>query len=331
MSTVKIYAQEIREIIPFKHENKWGIVNNNNVELVKPTYNEVNIFNDFMYAEFDQKDLYNLQTGEKFTVFGEYCSSVKIEKEMYYLFTNSEKSALINFENKDTIQLSLKYKWMKTTPLFDEKGVESNTVTIGCLEDGKILFLKNNKALSTLVSKRFNTEEIEFISYKDKRIGFVVKKDGYFLFYDHNLKIARKIVADKEVRYYELLTDNARKEIPNIYIEGATTDGFNSEEVWDDSWEIEGQELQTISENKNELDFYIAHNGRYDYVLKNTGKEDFNLEVRLRVIDYVKVYKTVQIRDTESLFFYDSRYIETPNILFPRIYLTGKKNPLEQK
>lgn len=259
ISITKVDAQEYKRIIPFKYQDKWGIVDSNNLEVVPPTYNNVNIFQNFTYAEFDQKDLYNLQTGEKYMAFGKYCSSLKIQNETYHLFTTSGKSALINLDKKDTIFFSLEYRHMQVIELFNTNGEKSSTFVLADLTDGKFLFLKNSNVLNTLIPKRFTSEEIEFITNRqDEMIGVAVKKDGHFVFYDHNLKIIKKIVADKQVRYYQLLTSDISKKLPEIYqMEDAREGCFNCGEVWDDSWDIESKLLNTIAIKNNELDYYI--------------------------------------------------------------------------
>ena len=64
--SISSQAQEYRKIVPFQHQNKWGVVDSLANEIEAPNYESLKLFNDFTYAEFDGKDLFNLKTGEKF-------------------------------------------------------------------------------------------------------------------------------------------------------------------------------------------------------------------------------------------------------------------------
>ena len=322
---VPLKAQGFRKVVPFKYQKRWGVVDRKNNEIETPHYHSINIFGDFLYAEFDGEDLYNLSTGEKTPSFGKFCASIEIEGETYHLFTNSEKSRLISLEKKDTISLSLRYSYMYVHQLYNPEGKEEKAIIFARLVDDNILFLTHDKELNTLINKRFENEEIGFVVQKEeKKIGLVVKEDGYFHFYNHQVKVIKKIKADDKTRYYNLLPSEIDKQIPEIYKVSDAEILEDYESVWDDSWDIERELLSTLYEKQSELDFYISYDYKSrDYFLKTASDEKFNLELNLSFFYYETKYKTAEIRQTKSLFFYDPKYMEMPNILFPRKYLKG--------
>lgn len=77
-------AQEFRKYLPFEHKNRWGIIDSSNVEILKPQYKDVQIFDNFTYIEMESKMFYNLKTGESFPAFGEYRSTIEIQDNKYY-------------------------------------------------------------------------------------------------------------------------------------------------------------------------------------------------------------------------------------------------------
>ena len=316
--TGTIQAQSFRKIIPFKYNGKWGLVGNNNTEFLKPTYKGVHIFQDFTYVEMDGEVVYNLKNGERNDAYGEYCSSIKIENKLYHLFTNEEKSTLLNMDEKETISLSLQYRYMQEIEMVDESGEKKTSFILARLTDRKFLLLNLNKSLNSIIAQRFSDEEIEFITNeKDKVIGFVVKHMGYYVFYNHNLKVIKKMPASKFTNHYELLPSEVSNKLPTIYsVKDARAGCFNCEEIWDDSWEL-NEAMETES-----MDYYIVKNG-YNYTMKKKGDENFNLDVSLHEFDYEKEYKAIYIRETRSTLFYDERYMKMPDIIFPRHYLNN--------
>ncbi len=327
-SVLKSTAQDFRTLIPFKYENKWGVMDSSAVEVVKPQFNSINIFDEFSYAEFDGEIIYNLKSGESFPAFGEYITSLEIEGVDYHLFTNSKQSSLISFEKKDTISLSLKYRYMYTVDFYDTEAVEPKKMSaliIGYLADNTILFLKNNKELDTFIPTKFSDIEIELIEKdNDKIVGFAVKKDGYLWFYDHNLNVVKKIVNPKGERY-DLLPESVNNQLSSFYkLDHVSTNCFTCESVWDNTWSLENELTNNISDNPNNNNFYLSYVSK-GYLLNSSKDSDFKLEVRLYYLDYPNRYKTIEIRNTNSLFFYEPKYMNAKKIMFPEQYLIQNK------
>ncbi len=318
---INIQAQKHRKIVPFEYQNKWGIVDSLANEIVKPIYKSVNIFNDFLYAEFDGKDLYNLQTGEKQKALGKYIATIGIKKDNYHLFSNDKKSYLVNFEKKETITLTTKYTRLDITQLYNNINKKTDVLIKGYLENNEVLILKNDKNLTPLIPHKFKNHEIDFIeNEKSKIIGFVVKQENKYVFYNHNLKQIQTEKAPEKTGYYDLLTNEVEKKLPAIYQTETATPGCSScESVWNNSWDLD---LHKVGFS-DKLPYYVARDGR-KYVINNKTNTKYSLEIYPELFHYERTYKIINISKTNSSFFYDPEYIKTPRILFPEKYLNIK-------
>ncbi len=315
---INIQAQKYRKIVPFEYQNKWGIVDSLAKEIVKPIYKSVNIFNDFLYAEFDGKDLYNLQTGEKQKALGKYISSITIQKENYHVFTSDKNSYLVNFKKKSTFKLPHKYNRLEVTQLYNNKNQKAQLFIKAYLDYDTVMILKSDNNLTPLLPQKIDSEKIEYVEkYGDKVIGFIVNSNSQFLFYDHHLENIKKLKAPKRTGYYDMLTKEAAKKLPEIYkTESAKTGCANCESVWDNSWDLD---LHKVGFS-NKLPYYVARDGR-KYVINNKTDTKYSLEIYPELFHYERTYKIISISKGQSSFFYDPEYIKTPRILFPEKYL----------
>lgn len=323
MSTLKIEAQQSRKLIPFMYNDKWGLVDSLGNEVVEPKYENEHIFHDFMYAEFDGKDLYNLKTGEKTKALGEYKSSINLGESKYHLFFKEEASILINFEEKETIKLSQKFIYIKQLDLFNKNNESASSILLAYHDDETISILKNDKELTPVIAEKIETIDFELIeNSKYNQVGFVVKKRGNYIFYNHQITKIGTFKAPNESNYYDLLTKEVENKLFDIYnIEGVRSGCSNCESPWDDSWEFDNESIDT----KN-TDYYFEKEG-YDVFLKRKKFEDLKIEVNPSYYNYNgdRAYKKLSLRLhnlDNSMFFYDSRYMKPNCILFPKKYLS---------
>jgi len=319
-------AQNLRKYIPFKYENLWGIIDSSLTEVVKPQFKRLSVLEDFTYAEFDGKVIYNLKTGEHFPSFGRFRSKIKIEEDYYYLFTNNEKSILINFQKKDTIRLSLRYKRMRAMDFYNNREEKVNTLLIGYLAEDKILFLKNEKNLGSFLPHRFEEQDIEtIVRSRGKKIGLALRRNSTIYFYDCNLKVIKKIKDPKEKRY-QLLTKSLESQIPIIYkMNYAKAGYFSRAGIVDDSWSLKKELAKQVSENPNNNDFYITKES-WHYFLNSATDSTMRLKIRLHYFHYPGSYRKVEIKEINSLFFYEAKYMKAEKIMFPRKYLIKSDN-----
>ena len=316
--TISSQAQNYRKIVPFKYQSKWGIVDSLNREIAKPEYTSLHVFDDFLYAEFDGKDLYNLKTGEKQKAPGIYINTIEVDGEKYHIFNTAAHTILVNFEKKETIQLTEKYKYIKTIPLYNHEDKKVNTLIIGVFDNHEVKLLKNDKNLTPISSTKFTNEAVETIEKRNKIIGFAYRDKGYFVFYNHDLKIIKKIkTLPKSKDDYEFFTSDVLNKLPVIYgEENASIGCLNCASIWDNSWDLN----TFLGDSPEESNYYITKENR-DYFLKNNLDANFKIEVDSNLYDYEESYEMININSTNSSFFCDSRIVKTPHILFPEKYL----------
>lgn len=321
--TLVVQSQEYRKIVPFKYQDKWGLVDSTANEFLKPTYKSVNIYNDFMYAEFDGQVIYNLKTGSKQKALGKYINSIQLKKEMYHVFSDENKSYITNSKNQKTRQLSNKYSRLDFTQLYNRKNEKANVLVRGFEKYYEVVLLKKDKKLTSIISEKLNTENLEFIENQQGNIiGFVVKQNGKYVFYNHKLKKIKKIKIPKKIDSYSFFTPDIVSQLPKIYdVENVKVGCADCAEIWDNSWDLS---LLLHAENTDTKgDYYLSREGR-NYIVKHKEDNTFTLEMYPDLFDYDKMYKAINISKIKSLFFYDSKYIRTPAILFPKKYFVSE-------
>ncbi|MBJ2174433.1 hypothetical protein JBL43_09305 [Aureibaculum sp. A20] len=316
--TISTQAQDYRKIVPFKYQNKWGIVDSLNNEIVKPIYNKVNVFDDFMYAEFDGKDLYNLKTGEKQKAPGHYLNTMNIIGEKYHIFNTKKNTVLVNFEKKDSVVLTEKFNYISLVPLYDLDNKKVNDLVVGNLDNNTYKLLNNDKNLTPINNRKFKSSEIETIEADNKIIGFAFKDKEHYVFYNSALKIIKSIkVLTKSTNYYDLLPSDIVEKLPIIYnVKSAGPACFSCESTWDNSWDL----TTFLGDTPEESNYYITKEKRY-YYLKNSSDLNWKIEIYSDLFNYEKPYEMIKIISSDSSFFCDSRFVKTPHILFPEKYL----------
>lgn len=317
--SISSQAQDYREIVPFQYKGKWGIVDTLANEIETPKYDKVKIFNDFTYAEFDGKDLFNLKTGEKFKSPGHFKATLNLENQSYYLFTNDKNSVLINFETNDTIQLSEKYIYARVVQLYSVNGDKTNSLLKLYLDNNKFKLFKNDKKLTPLTNLTYGWHNLELIEKNMYPVGFVIKNKGYYTFYNDTYKMLKKVKVQpnkNEDDYYDFIDEVVIKQLPTIYKTKVNTPEETIDSVWDDSWDLS----LYISEPNAESDYYLDEIGYSSYI-KSKNDTSIKIAVKTKSYNYANPYKMIIIGETKSTFFYDSRYMNLSRILFPEKYL----------
>ncbi len=329
-TTIKVLPEEIevhdyRKIVPFKYNDKWGIVDSLSNEIVSPKYTNGNISKDFIYAEFDGIDLYNLKTGKKQKALGRYISSITINNHTHYLFSNKRKSYLVNFETNKTTTIFREYTYLEIMELYDNEKKKRKTIIVGHLGKGKIMLLENNKDLTPFIKNEFTIANLDFIENDNKIIGFSVKQNGNYNIYNHQLQKIKELKAPKKTGYYNSLTDEALGKLPHIFkVKTINTSCFKCEIPWTNDWDLSSSEIQKLNKNN----YYITANRRDNYILKSNKNEKFKLDIYLDYFSFPNLNKSITFKNDkheESLFFYDSKYIKRPHILFPEKYFNNQK------
>ncbi len=319
-----------RKLFPFQHKGKWGIVDSLSNEILKPTYRFANIFDDFMYAEFDGKVIYNLQTGEKQKAIGEYIASVTIDGKKHHVFSNKKNSFLVDLQTNTKIKLQHRYTHIENVQLYDKEHKKANIIVKGYLDKTTVVILKTNKELTPLFPEEISVVNFDFIdNTEDKAIGFVIRKDGFYNFYNHNFNHLQKIKAPDTIGYYELLTPEVEQQLPKIYsTKHISSRCSNCESIWHEDYYWD-DELQKI-EFPESSDYYITKVNRTDFMIKHKTNEQFSLEISATKYNFERRYKKIEIIGyyPKPSFFLDLNYIGTPRILFPKKYLANFKAAL---
>ncbi|MCL5244502.1 hypothetical protein M4I21_01700 [Cellulophaga sp. 20_2_10] len=315
--SISSQAQEYRKIVPFQHQNKWGVVDSLANEIEAPNYESLKLFNDFTYAEFDGKDLFNLKTGEKFKSPGKYIINININNEDYYLFTNEKNSVLINFETNDTIELSEKYIYAREVQLHNINGDKTNSLLKLYLDNNKFKLFKNGNALTPLTNLTYGSSNLELIEKDMHPVGLAIKNNGYYTFYNDTYKMIKKVkVQPNKNGNYEFLDEVVVKQLSTIYKAKVNTPVLTIQSSWGGYWDLNLYKLEPTEVNN----YYLDKIGYSSYI-KNKNNESIKIAVNTESYSYKNPYKMIIIGKTKSSFFFDSRYMNLSRILFPEKYL----------
>ncbi|SFW21173.1 hypothetical protein [Cellulophaga fucicola] len=316
--SISSQAQDYREIVPFQYKGKWGIVDSLANEIEAPNYERLKLFNDFTYAEFDGKDLFNLKTGEKFKSPGHFKATLNLENQTYYLFTNDKNSVLINFDTNDTIQLSRKYDYATIVQLHDINGNKTNSIIKLSLGNYKMILAKNDKKLTPLTNLEYGDSDVEMINKSGDAVGFVIKNKGYYTFYNDKYEILKKakVQPNTDENNLDFIDEVVTKQLPTIYNTYVESTESYSSDIWDDSWDL----TPYVAEPNVVSDYYITGNGN-SFFIANKKDQSKQLKIYTKTYSYSKSYEMIAIRETKSSFFFDSRYMNLSRILFPEKYL----------
>ncbi len=299
--------------MPFRH-NHWGIVDTNQQEIVPPIYKTLRIIGDADFVQFDDSILIDLNTGKEVPSEGECVSAIRLEGGLYHLFNSDSNSVLIDLMNKDTILLSLKYKYMNNTDMIDPRTGKSTPYIHGHLSSGENLLLHGNKKLNSAIRGKF--DEFEFLdSYGeiDGFLGIVIQKDGFSKVYDSHLALIQSTVINSE--WLDILGDKQiatlkkKYKLEELYLACYYDCGGPDEDL---SF-YDQPDLPSI--------FLVEYpNDRLfvSYALPNGDKEG----VRPSWIRGIpRSLKAIYFNDDENTIVFDPRFVKLNKVMFPKKYL----------
>jgi len=188
--SISIKAQQYSKFLPYLKNNLYGLVNDKQEQIFEPKYKEVKIINEFSFALFDDLHCYDLLNGKYVTIpHSKENSFVVISNELFVF--NSKGNTLLNPYTKEKIPLKLKYKFMYNKTFYDFKSKKSYDLVFAFTNDGKQLFLQNNKTLSPAIVGKYNFEKFYIIQCDvdnfEQNIGLLIlNNDKSFSCYNYD-------------------------------------------------------------------------------------------------------------------------------------------------
>lgn len=185
----QIQAQEYAKYLPYKVNDFFGLVNDQQEQIIEPRHNELKIIGAFEYALFDNKHCYNLSNGNNVELaLNNNTSLVIIEKELYVF--NSQNNALVNPFTKEKITLQLKYLNFYNRTFYDKVTNTNFEIIVALTLDNKNLFFANTKALKPFIKGKFEYKDFEVINLYEngvsKEIGIMTKTNNNITCYNYN-------------------------------------------------------------------------------------------------------------------------------------------------
>ncbi len=217
VAALNAHSQENINYYPFCYEGKWGIADTHKNEVAAPNASDVDFLEKsegliFMEDDKGKNYFFSVTNGTKTETRGAVRSQLTIANRKYFLMASDKGDYLYSLATKKEYPQQLKYKFMYSQKLTDEKGKAHNYV-VGYLAKGKIVVLDGNSPqLKQLVPGSFDA--ISFVTLNDTEYGMVLKKGAKYLGYGPTLVQAGTINSDAEYLFYE---DDANEKVKKMF------------------------------------------------------------------------------------------------------------------
>lgn len=213
---------------------------------------------------------------------------------------------------------------MTGNEFYDENSKKYNSLIFGYITNDTFIILKNEKDLPMFISGKYKRDEIETIkNSKNIEIGFALKVGQNIQFYASKFRLLRKL--KNTIDHYTIITKEIGEQLPQIYNDkGARAGCFNCAEVWNSNWSMEKALTNNISSNPRNNSFFLTLEKR-NYYLNSRDNVDFKKKISLNKYSFSQDIRIIRIKESNSTFFYDHRYMNTDNIHFPEQYFLELK------
>lgn len=326
----QIQAQDYIKYAPFKVNDFFGLVNDQQEQMIEPRHSELKIIGAFEYALFDNKHCYNLSNGKNVElVLNKNTSLVIIEKELYVF--NSQNNALVNPFSKEKISLQLKYLNFYNRTFYDKVTNTNFEIIVALTSDNKNLFFANTKALKPIIKGKFEYKDFEVInSYENgvsKEIGIMTKTNNNITCYNYN---GTKSFTLSPLDYKET-NDYSIKFKDEVADKFTTLFGFKSDK-FPQSYALSPMPMMEATGkyhnrfiNKIEIgNGYYLESRDYNYQLKSNQLINFeNVKYNgIFIFDYDEAYNYLEFTNKKSnekiQFFANHPNINPKKIMLPK-------------